>query len=112
MPTGPTPLSHSIRIELDPEPGAERPSRDEMDRWLEAGKGGFSTEQLQEAFQKVRDSEHWKNDIDAVVPAEMKDILIHAIPWHTGGGEVEFHDLGDGSVRVIAPGYWTNGMDG
>jgi hypothetical protein len=83
----------------------------QIDEWLEKGKGGYTAEQLQEAFRKVSNKEYWKNDVDAVVPADMKDILQYAVPWHTGG-DVEIADLGDGTIRVTAPGYFSNGMEG
>lgn len=82
-----------------------------IDKWLEEGRGGYTTEELREAFNKVADKEHWKNDIDVVVPANLKDILGYAVPWHTGG-KVEIVDLNDGMIHVVAPGYWSNGMEG
>ena len=72
--------------------------------------GGYSAEELRVAFRKVANREHWKNDVDAGVPASMHAILEKAIPFHTG--DVTFNDLGDGTLRVRATGYWTNGMEG
>lgn len=101
---------HAIEIALDG--SGNGASKEDLDAWLEKGMGGYSTEELREAFSKVSDKTHWKNDVDAVVPASMKAILEFAIPFHTGGGQVTFEDLEDGTLRVRAPGYWTNGMDG
>lgn len=82
-----------------------------IDKWLEDGKGGYTTEELQEAFRKVANPEHWKYDIDTVVSADLKGVLKYAVPWHTGGA-VEIIDAGDGKIRVVAPGYFSNGMEG
>jgi hypothetical protein len=87
-------------------------TQSKVDKWLDDGKGGYTLEQLREAWGRVKNSEHWKNDIDAVVPASLQPVLIYAIPWFAGGGTVEFRDAGDGNIRVIASGYWSNGMDG
>jgi hypothetical protein len=85
-----------------------------LESWLEAGRGGYTTQQLQEAFKEVANSEGWKRDIDAVITADAgkQNLLEFAIPWHTGGHGVVFEDAGEGLVRVTAPGYWSNGMDG
>jgi hypothetical protein len=83
----------------------------QIDDWLAKGKGGYTVSQLQGAFREVANKEYWKYDVDAVVPADMKDILKYAVPWHTGGG-VDIVDLGDGTIHVTAPGYFSNGMEG
>lgn len=82
-----------------------------IDAWLEAGHGGYTTEQLREAFKVVANKEHWKYDIDADVPRSMRNILEYAIPYHVGGGHLEFIDLDDDKMRVLAAGYFTNGME-
>lgn len=87
-------------------------TKEQVDQWLEQGKGGYTLDQLKEGWEMVRNKEHWKNDIDAIVPADKKHLLSYAIPWFAGGGEIEFLDAGDGKVRVVASGYWSNGMDG
>lgn len=78
--------------------------------WLEAGKGGYTTEQLEQAFKLVANKEHWKNDIEAVVPADHQNILEYAIPWFVGNSEMVFEDAGDGNIKVTATGYWSNGL--
>lgn len=74
--------------------------------FLEEGKGGYSLEQLTEAFDKVKDENHWKNPIDAIVPSDQKDILEKAIPWFTGTEAVFEKCKKDGHLRVTAPGYF------
>lgn len=101
-----------LRIDMEPKKGARGSTKAQLDEWMSKAKGGFHTEQLRDAFRQVSDKDHWKNDIDAIVPADMKEVLTYAIPFHTGGGEVEFHDAGNGMLRVTAPGYWSNGMEG
>lgn len=83
-----------------------------LNAWLEAGKGGYTTEQLNEAFKSVANAEHWKYDIDAVIDAKDQNLMEFAIPFHTGGHGLVFEDVGEGKLRVTAPGYWSNGMDG
>lgn len=83
-----------------------------IEEWLEKGKGGYSLDELNAAFDQVKNPDHWKQDIDAVVPSALRDVLVYAIPWFTGGGEIVFHDLSDGRIRVVASGYWSNGMEG
>ena len=96
----------AIQVDLQAE-GGTGASKQEIDAFLEEGKGGFTIEQLEQAFDSVKDKEHWKNPIDAVVEADQRDVLSRAIPWYTGT-EAEFHEInGDGSkLRVTAPGYF------
>lgn len=84
--------------------------KQQIDEWLEKGKGGYGTNELRAAFDQVKNPEHWKYDIDAVVSADLADVLKFAVPYHTGG-DVDIVDLGDGKIRVVAPGYYTNGME-
>ena len=83
-----------------------------IERWLEEAQGGYTVEQLKEAFQVVRNSGHWKENIDAVVDADLGPILRYAVPWFTGGMAPDVEDLGNGKIRVTAAGYWSNGMEG
>lgn len=94
----------TIRVDLN----EEGPSltRDQLDSFLEEGRGTFTTEELAKAFEDVKDKEHWKNPIDAVVPLGQKDVLEKAIPWYTGT-EPTFYDIDkEGYLRVTAPGYF------
>jgi hypothetical protein len=102
-----------IEYSAPPLPPEEKAAQDRMiDGWLALGRGKYTTEQLNEAFDRVKNPEHWKMDIDCVVPKDMQDILLKAIPWHCGGGAIDFYPVDDESVRVVATGYWTNGMEG
>jgi hypothetical protein len=83
-----------------------------IDKWLADGMGGHAREELQSAFDMVKNPEHWKADIDAVVPSQMQHVLSYAIPWFVGGGDIDFIPLEDGKMRVLASGYWSNGMEG
>lgn len=82
-------------------------STNEIDTFLEEGKGGFTVEELEAAFDAVKDGEHWKNPIDAEVGADMQDVLDKAIPWFTGT-TAAFHQVEgkEGMIRVTAPGYF------
>jgi len=96
---------HGLAIDLDSD--AAGATQEEIDAWLEEGKGGFTVEQLQEAFRSVQDKEHWKNPIDAVVDRDQTAVLDKAIPFMTGT-PAEFEDVEGqpGKVRVTADGYF------
>ena len=87
-------------------------AQSDVDKWLEERKGGYTLEELEAAFDAVKNKDHWKEDIDAVVPAEMEHVLTFAIPWFTGGADFSIRPEGEGRIRVTAPGYWSNGMEG
>jgi len=94
----------SVAIE---EEAREASDTSRIDAFLEEAKGGYTVAQLQEAFDSVKDADHWKNPIDAIVDADRRDVLARAIPWYTGT-TAEFHDLPDdpARLRVTAPGYY------
>ena len=69
--------------------------------------GGYTHDQLSEAFDVVKDHEHWKNPIDAVVSADKRDVLTHAIPYFTGtAADFDDEGLDPGKLRVFADGYF------
>lgn len=81
-------------------------SKAELDSYIEASRGGFTKEQLSEAFDVVKDQDRWKNPIDAIVPRTMIAVLEKAIPWFTGT-PADFEETQDpDKVRVTAPGYY------
>lgn len=84
---------------------------DKIDDWLETGRNGFTDEQIKAQFQKVRNKEHWKLDIEAEIEPGEESLTETAIRWFTGPAEIWFSQSGD-KVLVRATGYWTNGMDG
>ena len=94
----------TVRVDLHEDgPGL---SKAELDAFLEEGKGGFTVEQLSEASDAVKNEEHWKNPVDAIVAAKMRGVLEKAIPWYTGT-EATFEDADEpGQIRVTAPGYY------
>ena len=69
--------------------------------------GGYTHAQLDAAFDQVKDPQHWKNPIDAIVDADMKPVLNRAIPYFTGM-PADFDDEGvpPGKVRVLCEGYF------
>lgn len=93
----------AIDLESD-EPGA---TQAELDAYIDDSLGGFTIEQLHEAFGAVQDKEHWKNPIDAVVARDRVEVLTRAIPFMTGTF-ADFDDVGcaPGMIRVTAPGYF------
>lgn len=65
----------------------------------------YTQEQLKKAFEKVQDSEHWKNPIDAYCRLEDKGIIAKAIA-HFTGTEAHFDaTFAKGWLRVQADGY-------
>lgn len=81
-------------------------TEDKIAAWLEAGRGGYSQEELEAAFNKVKNTEHWKNPVDAVIDAADMRVVSFAIPWFTSTQAI-FETLGDGKLRVTADGYWS-----
>lgn len=80
---------------------------EQIEQYLKDSTGGYTHEQLDEAFRQVQDADHWKNPIDAVVDRSMWDVLAVAIPYFTGTDAD--HDDVDGQpdrIRVFAPGYF------
>lgn len=80
--------------------------KDRIKSWLENAQGGHTREELDAAFELVKDKEHWKNPIDAVVDEGMVHVLTFAIPWFTGT-PAEFEPCEEaGKIRVRSIGYW------
>ena len=77
----------------------------------------FTQEQLQKAFDAVKDEEHWKKPIhvemtDKLLPFEnglvsLKDLVDAAIIHFTGGAPT-FTSLGNGKYVVEAVGYYVS----
>lgn len=80
--------------------------KDQIDEWLEKARDGFALEELQEAFDLVKDEEHWKNPIDRVVDESQIRILRAAIPWMTGTEAIFLPVDEPGKIRVKADGYY------
>lgn len=64
----------------------------------------FTQEQLEEAFKKVQNKEHWKNKIDSFCLSEDMPVVNEAIR-HFTATEAEFTAQGNGWMRVKALGY-------
>jgi len=65
----------------------------------------YSGEQLSIAFDSVKNKDHWKNPIDAIINVTDMDIVSEAIIYFTAT-EAEFGKPKDGKVRVRAIGYY------
>ena len=74
---------------------------------LECASGGYTQQELDAGFELVRPEDHWKAPIDAVIPAEARDLVERAVPWYSGG-HATFRAMPDGRLRVTAPGYWAS----
>lgn len=70
-------------------------------------RGGYTQEQLETAFKKVQNKEHWKGRINALVNGdEDLDLILFAISYFTGTEGYTLAPRKDGKIRVRAPGYW------
>lgn len=97
---------HGQTIKVDLESDAPGLNKDELEAFLEEGRGGFTGEEISDAFDLVKDAEHWKNPIDAIIPAGKQAVVERAIPWYTGT-EAAFEECDRaGYLRVTAPGYF------
>lgn len=66
---------------------------------------GYSRNQLKDAFNKVQNTDNWKNPISALIKTEDVSIIDAAIGFYAGGGAV-YKNCGGGFTRVMAPGYY------
>jgi hypothetical protein len=57
------------------------------------------------AFDLVKDRDHWKNPVDAVIDSEHRADVEEAI-MHFTGSVPSFEAAGDGLLRVRADGYY------
>lgn len=83
-------------------------SREQLDEWLDAARGGYEIEELSAAFDLVKNPENWKLHIDTVIPvdmdpAEMARVIGTAITWYTGSVADIWREA-DG-LHVQAAGY-------
>lgn len=65
---------------------------------------GFTENQLSNAFDMVKNHEHWKGEINAVVDPAKVSVVTAAIEFYAYGF-VETTPEGS-LVRIYAPGYW------
>ncbi len=63
-------------------------------------------EQHQRYFEMVEDKEHWKNPIDAVIAVTDFDAIADAVDFYTATTLWIIEDLGNGTYRVAADGYY------
>lgn len=77
-------------------------------KMIEMHEGKFSSEQLQEVFNKIKDSEHWKYPIDVLVEESWVDITQASICHYQGCiPSTEFEEKIDGRnwFRITSDGY-------
>lgn len=63
-------------------------------------------EQMRKAFRSVQDKENWKYPVDAVVPGDSDKKLISDALIFFAGSPATFINLPDGTIRVLAAGYY------
>lgn len=81
-------------------------TKEEIDAHLKAARGGYTQEQLQTAFDLVKDAAHWKNPIETIIDRDQMDVVDKAVPWFTGT-VASFEETDDRTkVRVTADGYY------
>jgi len=67
---------------------------------------GYTHKQLTEAFEFIKNSEHWKNPIDAWIHPSKFDICAEACVYFTGSRLERCQSAGSSALRVTAPGYY------
>ena len=82
-----------------------------LSAWVEAGKGGYTTEQLSEAFKLVCAKiagGHWKGPIDVLIEGDdaLARILLKSIPFHCGGPAPIIQKVAGGRLYIRHRGYW------
>jgi hypothetical protein len=81
-----------------------------LDTWMEKAMGGYTTDQLSEAFDRVKPRGNWKLPVDARLPADLTDedrrCIDTAITFYTGGIATWQRDGDQGDWIVTAPGYY------
>lgn len=65
----------------------------------------YTQEQLENAFQKVQNKEHWKNPIKSTCHFTERAIVAQAI-IHFTGTEATFAPINEDYLQVTAPGYY------
>lgn len=73
---------------------------------LANARGPFTADELADGFDTVKNAEHWKGAIDAIIDEDQKDLIGRAIPWFTGTPAEFFQTDQAGKLRVVAAGYW------
>lgn len=68
-------------------------------------RGGYTQDQLKNAFTMVENRDNWKHPIDAEIPEIDRHIVATAIEFFAGG-KAKFTAAGEGRLRVKAPGYY------
>jgi hypothetical protein len=80
---------------------------EELDRWLDDAMGGYTRDQLWEAFGRVKNKTDWKDVIDCIVEIaddEDRDLIHKAVTFFTATVPA-FKHLGGRKYRVTADGY-------
>lgn len=67
---------------------------------------GYTHAELNEAFQKIQNAEHWKNPIDAWIHPNQFEVCAEACCYFTGSSLSRVQWAGEHAVRVMAPGYY------
>ena len=68
---------------------------------------GYPREALSEAFDKVKNSEHWKGEISATIDEDDFGVTNSAVIFFTGSSLEVLEKLPNGRLRVWAAGYWS-----
>ena len=61
---------------------------------------------LEDAFELVKNEDHWKGPIDAIIDVDDTEIVRQAIGFFAYGCAKFYATADPQRVRVVAPGYW------
>lgn len=70
--------------------------------------GGYTHDQLSDAFDSVADKGNWKLAIDAIVGSDADRRMIADAVIYFAGSIADFEELEDGTFRVTADGYYAS----
>lgn len=69
-------------------------------------KHNFTGMQLKEAFDLIKNKQHWKGRIKATIPDSQFDVCKEAVEFFTGTELKVTETLPNGKIRVESVGYW------
>lgn len=67
---------------------------------------GYTREELEKAFNAVKNPDNWKDPIEATVPMDVDLDLIDAAVVFFAGSAIDWEENEDGTYTVWAAGYY------
>jgi len=67
--------------------------------------GGYTVDQLEEAFKRIQNPQDWKAPISATIDQRDFDLMFEAVVHYTATTLEIVQDFGNGKVKVHSIGY-------